>query len=122
MRQQIENDLEALTGMSEEEVARVAHYIEARMKKEQPEAEAKKQKSRRTDTRQLSGKTFLQQMRETLQEMFDDGEDPQEIIKAAVGFALSNYHNGVEVGRGERQPQRKRSGQWFGKKRYYKRR
>jgi hypothetical protein len=120
MSQNIENDLAALADMSEEEVARVAHYIEARMKKEQPEA--KKPKSHRAETRQLSGKDFLQHVRQTLQEMFDEGEEPQEIIKAVIGFVLTNYHNGVEVGRGERQPQRKRPSQWFGKKRYYKRR
>jgi hypothetical protein len=122
MSQNIENDLEVLAGMSAEEVARVANYVRARMKEEQPEADAKKPKSRREDTRQLSGKDFLQHVRQTLQEMFDEGEEPKEIIKAAIGFAISNYHNGVEVGRGERQPQRKKSRQWFGKKRYYKRR
>ena len=118
MSQNIENDLAVLTGLSAEEVTRVANYVRARMKEGRPEGKTKKQRSRRADMRQLSGKTFLQQMRERLQEMFDDGEEPQEIIKAAVGFALSNYHNGVEVGRGEGK-QGAYNRPWFGRKRRY---
>ena len=116
MAQNIENDLAVLTGLRGEELERVANYVRARAGEEK--APPQKQKSRRVETQQLSGKDFLQQMRQTLRDMFDADEEPEEIIKAAVGFAISNYHNGVAVARGEGKATRQRSRWRFNRKRY----
>lgn len=124
MSQNIKNDIALLAKMGDPEL--IEEYIKSRTLPQRQQA-----KIRRDTTQQLSGKDFLQHMRDVLTAMFADGAEPNEIIKSAIGFALTNYHNGVEVGRGERPAGRKnksswfgRSGSkksWFGQKRHYKR-